>query len=147
MDSEQATAKTFFLPSKWSISLLVFMLSMFVTSSLWYLLRQNELASFQQKIQEKTHLAKSDIQQYVESHILSLQRMANRWEINHGTEQKKWALDAKNYVKTQAGLRTVEWVDKTYHVRWVVPLKGNEKAQGLYIIFDDQRKKSTHWRE
>jgi len=74
--------------------------------------------------------------------LLSLKRMAQRWTAAEGTPYLLWQQDAKNYVNHLTGLRTVEWVDQTYHVKWVEPEVGNEQALGLNIVFDEDRKKA-----
>lgn len=72
-----------------------------------------------------------------------------RWNAWHkdggaheGTPREQWLADARNYIEDFDALTTVEWVDSTYHVQWIVPLEGNEKAVGLNIIFNDERKKA-----
>ncbi|MDD9901594.1 MAG: CHASE domain-containing protein, partial [Alphaproteobacteria bacterium] len=74
--------------------------------------------------------------------MLVLQRMAQRWEVAKGTPPDQWRADAKRYVSDLSGLKTVEWIDETYHVRLVEPEKGNEKAIGLNIVFDEQRERA-----
>ena len=119
----------------------VLVISLAATFYLWNTLRNSSINSIQQTLKSTTHLVRVDVEQYVKTQIYELQRMAQRWEIDGGTARRSWQADAKNYVAENKGLRTIEWVDNTYHVRWIEPLEGNEKALGLNIIFDDQRKK------
>ncbi len=65
--------------------------------------------------------------------------MAQRWETEGGTDFKIWRADARNLTRPRTGLRTVEWVDTSYHIKWAVPLAGNEMAIGLDIRFDEER--------
>ena len=128
--------------SQWLISLLVLTLSITITLALWSSLRKNELDNYQRTLQDRTHLVKNDIQLFVQFYINSLQRMAQRWEVDGGTRQDKWTVDARNFIAKQQGLRAVQWVDSSYHVRWIEPLAGNEQALGLNIVFDDKRPES-----
>lgn len=66
-------------------------------------------------------------------------QLGQRWESAGGTPFKLWEKDVSHYIDGSSGLKTVEWVDSSYHVRWVEPLKGNEKAQGMNILFDKKR--------
>ncbi len=93
-------------------------------------------------LNDKVILLGNDIEKHVNSELLALRRMAKRWEENGGTPKDAWLQDAASYVKDHSGLSVLEWVDKTYHVRWIEPLEGNEKAEGLYIIFDDKREQA-----
>lgn len=76
----------------------------------------------------------------VHEKILSLKRMADRWNSNGGYKKSVWTKDALNYVKDFKGIHAIEWADSTYHVRWIVPLKGNEKALNLNLAFEEKRR-------
>lgn len=71
--------------------------------------------------------------------LTALQRMAQRWEIGGRTPENLWRADAANYREHLRGLKAMEWVDSSYHVHWVEPLQGNEKAVGLDIRIDEKR--------
>ncbi len=72
----------------------------------------------------------------VEDRVQDLGRMANRWVNQGGQTKETWQADAIQYVADQPDLKAVEWVDSSYHVRWVEPLIGNERAIGLNVIKD-----------
>ncbi|MEH6727896.1 MAG: CHASE domain-containing protein, partial [Hyphomicrobiales bacterium] len=73
----------------------------------------------------------------VEDRVQDLGRMARRWVDQGGLSKETWHADARQYVSDQADLKAVEWVDSSFHVRWVEPLVGNERAIGLNIVKDD----------
>lgn len=123
-----------------AISIGVLLLSLLFTISLWQTLNEENTDSTKIALQKETHLIRTDIEKYVQTYIHALHRMAQRWERAGGTNIQNWQADANNYVNENSGLRTIEWVDKTYHVRWIEPLAGNEKALNLNIIFNEQRK-------
>ncbi|MBF0277763.1 MAG: response regulator [SAR324 cluster bacterium] len=78
-----------------------------------------------------------------DSQFLALQRMARRWEAQGGTSNKAaWMDDATYYYEHMKGFQAIQWVDSSYHVRWLVPLEGNEEAQDLNLAFEEQRKKA-----
>ncbi|MFQ5889839.1 MAG: ATP-binding protein [Gemmatimonadota bacterium] len=39
-----------------------------------------------------------------------------------------WESDATDYFDHQPAFHTIEWVDPSFHARWIVPLEGNEAA-------------------
>ena len=125
----------------WVSSLGVFILCVLITQWMWYQFNQHQSAIFKSNFDFRATALKNNVQHYVNAQILALQRMAQRWEQDQGTDKTRWYADAKNYVADQPGLRTVEWVDNTYHVRWIEPLAGNEQAQDLYIMFNAEREK------
>ena len=60
--------------------------------------------------------------------VASLARMAARWKSSGGTAFEPWRADAANLASELPGLRGLQWIDSSYHVRWVEPLAGNEIA-------------------
>lgn len=69
----------------------------------------------------------------------ALVQLEKRWESAGGTPFTLWKEDVRNYLNNFSGLKTIEWVDSSYHVRWVEPIKGNEKVLGMNILFDKKR--------
>lgn len=80
------------------------------------------------------------IKREMEHAIRATQRMGYRWEVSGGTSEAQWREEAKRYVDDFIAVTAVEWVDSKYYVRWVEPVKGNEKAIGLDIAFDEARR-------
>lgn len=114
-------------------------------STAYYLKNQIDLReeeNIQRATNEVARMLKQTIETNVNSHILALGRMADRWSQRGGTPYSEWQRDAKAYVKDQPGLKVVEWVDDTYRVRWVEPIKGNEAAIGLNVMFNKQREEA-----
>lgn len=72
----------------------------------------------------------------VEDRIQDLGRMASRWTAQDGLSENSWRADAGQYVNDQKDLKAVEWVDSSFHVRWVEPVLGNEMAVGLNVVKD-----------
>jgi len=82
------------------------------------------------------------MQSSVDNSVTALSRLGRRWEAAGGTPRVLWDDDAINYLADFPALTTIEWVDRSYHVRWIEPLAGNEKALGLNIAFNDERKQA-----
>jgi len=75
----------------------------------------------------------------LQKRVQSLQRIVERWEIRGGTPQHEFESDALAYITDDPGYQAIEWVDNTFHVRWVVPQAGNDKAHDLYLGFEQKR--------
>lgn len=102
-------------------------------------LENKELHYIKTYVEQASSKTSSLVQSQINSELLALNRMAQRWDIANGTPSDVWRSDASNYVTNLAGLKTVEWVDSSYHIRWVEPVKGNEDVIGLNILFDKER--------
>lgn len=72
----------------------------------------------------------------------ALVRMAKRWERQGKPRQDIWEAEAKLYVQDYPGFQAIEWVDTTNHVRWIMPLEGNEAALNLNVGFEPKRLKA-----
>ena len=71
----------------------------------------------------------------------SLYRMGERF--SQGLYDKdSWSRDALNYFEDYDDVQALSWVDSTFHVRWIVPLKGNERAVNLNLAFEERRRKA-----
>ncbi|MBF0231840.1 MAG: diguanylate cyclase [Desulfamplus sp.] len=107
---------------------------------LWWALEKQEDANRHNSIIAENQRVLDIIEIDIRNVILSLQRMVNRWEIRGGTPEKEFISDAKAYITDNPGYQALEWVDKSFHVRWIVPLSGNEAALGFDIAFDNKQR-------
>lgn len=72
-----------------------------------------------------------------------LKRMAERWAL--GVYNKDiWSADAIEYFNDYDNFQALSWVDNTFHVRWIEPLKGNEQAVNLNLAFEERRRKALN---
>jgi diguanylate cyclase (GGDEF)-like protein/PAS domain S-box-containing protein len=70
---------------------------------------------------------------------LALSRFGGRWVYKEGLSKDDFLHEAAAYYKDLPGFQALEWVDKEYYVRWVVPLAGNEQAVDLDLGFEENR--------
>ena len=94
-------------------------------------------------IRKYTELAAVNISQeiiaHIETRILALTRMAQRWEVAGGTSLKEWTADATNYVQDYSGYQALAWVDKKYCVSWVVPGLNSQEVGELNLLLEEHR--------
>jgi PAS domain S-box-containing protein len=121
-----------------SIFIVIALSSLYLYNSL----KQKEESFVKGIIEEESKKIELLLLSQTNDKLLALKRMAQRWESAGGTPEKQWQEDAANYTNQLKGLKTIEWVDSTYYVRWAEPLKGNEAAIGLNILFDKEREKA-----
>lgn len=107
---------------------------------LWQALTGQEQLQFQKMNKGEVEHIKTEFQSFLDDKVQTLQNMAERWNARGGTPKTEWESDSKAYVDKSAGLTAIEWADSTYHIRWIVPIEGNESAKDLDISFDKQQK-------
>ncbi|MEI6056655.1 MAG: PAS domain-containing protein, partial [Lentisphaerota bacterium] len=103
-------------------------------------LRDREQENLQNTISsEAEHLA-TDIKVDFRNRVQFLESMVKRWELQKGTSKDEYINDTGSLLSIALGFQAVEWVDKDFYVRWISPLKGNEKAQNLNLAFEENRR-------
>ncbi|MES2663602.1 MAG: CHASE domain-containing protein [Pseudomonadota bacterium] len=124
---------------KFGLPVAVFLLVAISSYLLYGILKEKELNYVKQTVDEEASKVQLLLHSQANEKLMAIKRMAQRWEMSGGTSFDLWQNDAQNYTDQLSGLKALEWIDSNYKVRWVEPLKGNEKVIGLDILFDAQR--------
>jgi PAS domain S-box-containing protein len=117
---QMVNERRFIVPS------LVFLLLTVGSFTLYSKLLDQELEFVRRQVQNDSAEIDSQLRARTAEHVATLSRMAARWKSAGGTQYDLWRADAANLVNAYPGLRALQWIDSTYHVRWVEPLAGNE---------------------
>ena len=111
-----------------------------VTLCLW----QTLIASEEARVERTITLAKANVHNEIMSHmeapILSLVRMARRWQRQGQSALEAWEADAQAYVGHYPGMQAIAWVDPSYHVQWIVPPEVKATAQDSALEIAGQRR-------
>jgi len=105
---------------------LVFLLLTVGSFALYSKLLDQELEFVRRQVQNDSAEIDSQLRARTAEHVATLARMAARWKSAGGTQYGLWRTDAANLLNAFPGLRALQWIDSTYHVRWIEPLAGNE---------------------
>jgi two-component system, LuxR family, sensor kinase FixL len=101
--------------------------------ALWYVINDRAREHIESVTHDATRVKQLLIRQDIGNRLSALDRLAQRWTAAGGTPRPVWEADAARYVTDMPGFQAIEWADATLHVRWIVPLNGNEAAQDLDI--------------
>lgn len=121
-----------------------FLLSLLVLYSSWISMQSEKLQQ-EMMIQRHANLLSDYIKADMRSRLPALERIVQRWIIRKGTPKKEFIEDTQHYIDHLLGFQAIEWVDKDFYVRWVVPIEGNEKALNLDLSFNKVRKESLEY--
>lgn len=97
--------------------------------------RKSQLNELQKREVELVH----EFSENLQLKYAAINRMGKRWEAGF-YNRSSWESDALSYYKDYDNFQALGWVDETFHVRWIVPLKGNEKAVNLNLAFEERRR-------
>lgn len=120
-------------------SIIFVLLSVFL-SFLYISLEQNQDKNRIHVIQSDINVLLNLVEIDIDERIQSLNRIVNRWEIRGGTPKNEFIGDVQAYIIDDPGYQAIEWVDNNFHVRWIVPFSGNEKAENLNLAFEENRR-------
>ena len=107
---------------------------------LWWTLNEREQTNLHSKIEAEAEYLVTHIDADLRNRIPTLQRMARRWEMRGATPKEEFISDARAYLSEVPGFQSLEWVDKNFYVRWVIPLEGNEQAQNLNLTLEEKQR-------
>jgi len=123
-----------FLPTVLSLSTVVFAL----------IILQRMLTQQQHEVQASTNaqalLVKNKMESKLKARILPLELLSERWEASSQLDFVNMQSDAVLAMTGYPTYQAVEWVDPTFHVRWVAPHEPNEADLGADLGADLQRR-------
>jgi len=108
--------------------------------SLWWYLDNQRKNNLHNLIGIKSNELSSYLEADIRSRIPALQRIAYRWEFRGGTPKAEFLQDINAYLKDYHGFQALGWVDENFYVRWIAPIKNNEKALNLNLAFEENRR-------
>jgi len=76
----------------------------------------------------------------MESRIQTLVRMSERWRRQGKVPKTDWEFEAGLNVRDFKGFQAMQWVDPSLHVRWIVPLKGNEASLNVNLGLEQRQR-------
>jgi PAS domain S-box-containing protein len=104
-----------------------------VTLLVWQMLVIQESSAIERKITLAAANSTEVIEKQIQTRVLSLTRMAQRWEVRGGTPRGEWEVDGGNYLIDYPGFQGIAWADSTFRIQWLTPLTGNQKFQNLNL--------------
>ena len=137
--TEPSVPEDFPRPARW-IPWIIGITIAAVTLMAWHGLLRQESFHLDQSTEMVAAGVKNEIAARMEARILALVRMANRMKQFERIRKEDWESDANLYVAHYPGYQAVAWVDSSFYVRWLTPLKGNEAARNLDLRFEEHRR-------
>lgn len=134
-----AFARVPVVPGGWWPPATVVVVVALATGLLWAAQSRQERDFIRSDLKQTHRLVAGRIATHLEYRVTALERMAIRWSQLGQPERRMWDHDAARYVLDFGDFQAIEWVDPSLHVRWVIPLEGNEQVVGIKSAADDQR--------
>jgi len=99
----------------------------------WQVLRKNEIRQIQSATDSVLQSVSQEITGKMETSILAIFRLAERWAL-HGLPTKAfWESDAKLYIRHFPGIQAIQWIDPSMYIRWIIPFEMNQHLQNKYL--------------
>ena len=75
----------------------------------------------------------------VQARILTLERVARRWEGRANPAEADWEFDARLYLSHYPDTQAILWLEPSFSTRWVTPAAGNQRYRGFDFQADPDR--------
>jgi signal transduction histidine kinase/ActR/RegA family two-component response regulator len=95
---------------------------------LWQRMLTNQSVQIRSATQEQLLFVKDKLEGALKVRILDLDRLAGSW--NAHDQQSDVDMESEAAPLLDGTFQTIEWVDPTFHVRWVAPQGANEPGLG-----------------
>lgn len=106
---------------------------------IWHNLVQEDERYIQKIVQQQAISIRKELSSELNSRIIALQRMGQRWEVRGGTPYPEWKIDATNYVEDFPGYQAIAWVDPQMRIRWVIPAAETKAIESLDLTQDNEQ--------
>ena len=93
-------------------------------------------ATIQAATKAQTLFVKNKMESELNARILLLNRLAGRWQARVLSGDQDNESDAELLISGNGGCQAIEWVDPTFHVRWVASERWNEADVGTDLGAD-----------
>ena len=127
------------LKAVWRPFLAGALLCVFVSVIVGNLNKQEEDNLYNEVRTEGENLA-GHINSDLRNRFLVLQRLAKKWDLKKRVSKREFTEEALEYLFHDPGFQALEWADRNFIVRWVVPLEGNEQTRNLDLAFEENRR-------
>jgi signal transduction histidine kinase len=113
------------------------------TLLLWQALRVQERERIEQTIGVVAASVKNEISTRVDTRILALVRVAQRWARAGGAPpQAQWEFEAELNFQQFPGYQAIVWIDPTFQARWLVSRDTVQTLQSLRVAFTQYGEKA-----
>ena len=117
------------------LAISVVIISLTISICLWQAFRTQENNYIQSTVQIEADSLTRGVELEIKERVAALQRMADRWAVaENNPTRMEWESDSSHLLKYFSGFQAIEWADKSFKIRWVNPLAGNEAAVDLNLL-------------
>jgi len=128
--------------NNWWLPVLIGVLLMMLVGLLWWVLDRQVEDEQNRVLDAEAQKLISYIDSDFRARIPALQRIVTRWETRGGTPREEFVSDTLAYIADIPGFQALEWVDRSFYIRWVVPFRGNEQAVNLNLAYEKRRREA-----
>ncbi|WP_036193636.1 putative bifunctional diguanylate cyclase/phosphodiesterase [Marinobacter daepoensis] len=122
--------------------ILIFLVFLGTAAGLRMGLIQQNTYQIQTNLNNEAHALANNLEREFMVHLDALGRMAMRMHSAPTLNETQWRNDARNYLKDFGVYQAIEWVDRTFVIRWLEPWGGNHEVVGFNVAFNDERRKA-----
>jgi signal transduction histidine kinase len=110
------------------------------TLCLWQALVAHNRAEIERNVESEATRVKNAISVQLDNRISTLERMGKRLELWGQDRQAEWKADVRFYIQSYPSYQAVEWVDRSFQTRALVPREGVRSDRIIDPRYEDRRR-------
>ncbi|WP_437879459.1 sensor domain-containing diguanylate cyclase [Pseudomonas sp. LRF_L74] len=123
--------------SVWPVRLSLTILSLALIAAslgLWRMLEDNQQQRLQERVGYQARLMARQLEDTLSMEVDSLARIGRLWNELSRLDEGDWAVEANLALQHFPAYQSVQWLGPDLHMRWLVPIKGNEAALNFQLL-------------
>ncbi|MFT7337495.1 MAG: diguanylate cyclase (GGDEF)-like protein [Marinobacter maritimus] len=122
-----------------AVPVVIFLVFLAMAAGLRYGLIHQYTGQIQANLENEARSMASTLEWEFMVHTNAIERIASRLAIDPKTPESEWREDALNHLEDFRIYQAIEWIDRDFIIRWLVPAAGNENVLGFNAAFDQKR--------
>ncbi|HSC82461.1 MAG TPA: diguanylate cyclase [Pseudomonas sp.] len=119
------------------LALIFLLLALCLASfTLWRQLENDQQARLQERVSYQARALARQMESTLHGEVDSLERIARLWNSLGRLPQAVWEKEASLALADFPAYQSVQWIDADLHMRWLLPLAGNEAAVNFRLKAD-----------
>jgi diguanylate cyclase (GGDEF)-like protein/PAS domain S-box-containing protein len=100
---------------------------------LWYQLEKAQQERLQERVGYQARTLARQLENTLNNEVESLRRIARLWNRSNRLPESQWQVEANIALEGFNGYQSIQWIGPDLHMRWLLPLEGNEAAQHFVL--------------
>ncbi|MCY1284296.1 diguanylate cyclase (GGDEF) domain protein [compost metagenome] len=119
-------------PARLVLALLLVLLCA-ISVAVWWQLERNQAQRLQERVDSQAHNLAQQLESRLDEQLQDLRMLAALWNQRGRLPHEEWQLYVRFCLEGFHAYQSIQWLGDDLRMRWLLPLQGNEAAQGFRL--------------